>query len=52
MYLENDSIFEIVQFYKLTNFQNLTDWKLKKNKFTTWKINILQFEKLSNILNL
>ena len=28
----------------------MTIWRIKKKKFTIWKINILQFLKLLNIL--
>ena len=60
-----DQIFEIVQFEKLMNFQNLTLRKIKKKKnikcytlaylkiinFTIWKISISQLEKLINCEN-
>ena len=49
MIVENDQIFEIVQFEKLKNFQNLTIWKFFF-PLTILKINILQFEKLLNML--
>ena len=51
--LENDQIFRIFKFKTLTNFQNLTILKIKHFfYFTIWKINISQFEKLLNILNI
>ena len=51
--LENDQIFGIFKFETLTNFQDLTILKIKHFfHFTIWKINILQFEKLLNILSI
>ena len=50
--MKNDQIFEIVQFEKLTNFQNLTILKIKIKSilpFGKWIFYI--FEKLLNILN-
>ena len=60
---ENDQTFEIAQFDKIMNFQNLKLWKIRKNikyynlvnskiiNFTIWKISILPFEKLLNYAN-
>ena len=59
---KHDQIFEIFQFEKLMNFQNLTLKNIKNVKcynlenlkiinFTVWKINILQFEKWLNCAN-
>ena len=51
--LENDKKFGIFKFKTLTNFQNLTILKIKLFfYFTIWKINILPFEKLLNILSI
>ena len=51
--LENDKIFLILKFKTLTNFQNLTILKIKHFfYFTIWKINILKFENLLNILSI
>ena len=51
--LENDQIFGIFKFKTLTNFQNLTIFKIKLFfYFTICKINILQFENFSNILSI
>ena len=51
--LENDKIFGIFKFETLTNFQNLKILKIKFFfYFTIWKINILQFVKLLNILSI
>ena len=53
--MANDQIFEIVQFEKLTNFQNLTIWKIRKKMYhlenqysTIWKLlNILSVQIIS-----
>ena len=51
--LEKDQIFGIFKFETLTNFKNSTILKIKHFfYFTFWKINILQFEKLLNILSI
>ena len=50
-HFSNSSI--IVQFKKFTNFRNSTISKIKKKfNFNIWKMNILQYQKLLNILGI